>query len=104
MTRLRAAFRPWLLAAVSLVAVTAAFAVARPSDEPQDRAERPHQEYLSQEVQAESIVPTLNDLDQEGWELFQIIPVWTVRPDNGDSSLVPKSYQVFGRRPIKTGK
>ncbi|MEO6807912.1 MAG: hypothetical protein ABI353_02230 [Isosphaeraceae bacterium] len=104
MTRLRATFRPWLLAAVSLVAVTAAFAVARPSDEPKDQAERPHQEYLSQEVQAEAIVQTLNSLDQEGWDLFQVVPLWNIGADVGGTKLEAKTYQVFGRRPVKGGK
>ena len=57
-------------------------------------------EYLSQEVQPDAMVPTLNDLDAQGWEVFQVVPIWKVESFNGDSSLIPKSYQVFGRRPV----
>jgi hypothetical protein len=62
---------------------------------------RPKQEYLHQEVQADEIVKTLNDLDGQGWDLFQIVPVWKFNNDNGNATLEAKSYQVFGRRPLK---
>lgn len=59
---------------------------------------RPKMEYLSQEVQADAVVPTMNDLDAQGWDLFQVIPIWEFKNANGANTLEAKSYQVFGRR------
>ena len=57
-------------------------------------------EFLNQEVQADTVVESLNDLSKNGWEVFQIIPVWKIAPvPGGDNGLIPKSYQVFARRP-----
>lgn len=65
---------------------------------------RPRLEYLQQEVQADAIVQTLNDLDAQGWDLFQIVPAWSFKNENGEATLVAKTYQVFGRRPLKPEK
>jgi hypothetical protein len=56
------------------------------------------QEYTHQEVQAASIVATLNDLSKQGWDVFQIIPSWTIKNEDGTTDLTPKTYQVFARR------
>ncbi len=58
-----------------------------------------HLEFLHQEVPANTITTTLNDFDKQGWEIFQVIPVWVIKNENADTTLVPKSYEVFGRRP-----
>ncbi len=55
---------------------------------------------MQQEVQAGSITQSLNDFDKQGWEIFQVIPVWQVKNENAETLLVPRAYEVFGRRPI----
>ncbi len=57
-------------------------------------------EYTQQEVQANAVVQTLNDLAKQRWEVFQIVPYWTLRNQNGENELAPKNYEVFARRPI----
>ncbi len=58
------------------------------------------QEFTHQEVQAALIVATLNDLSKQGWDVFQVIPGWTIKAEDGVTDLVPKTYQVFARRPV----
>jgi hypothetical protein len=58
-------------------------------------------EYLHQDVQADAIVQSLNDLDGQGWGIFQIVPAWQFKNDGAEAALVPKTYQVFGRRPLR---
>jgi hypothetical protein len=88
----------WLWAPVLVLAgmATLAFAQFGGAGAP---AAKPKMEYLHQEVQSDAMVQTLNDLDGQGWELFQVVPVWSIRTDNGETSLAAKTYQVFGRRP-----
>jgi hypothetical protein len=93
----------WLWLSLAVVAGTAAVAYAQFGGAGVPR-ERPRMEYLQQEVQADAIVQTLNDLDGQGWDLFQIVPAWSFKNDNGEATLIAKTYQVFGRRPLKTGK
>jgi|GEM_PF-4721596 len=64
----------------------------------------PAMEFTHQEVQAETVVQTLNDLSKQGWEIFQIVPTWTVGNQNGGTELTPKTYQVFGRKPLAEAK
>jgi hypothetical protein len=59
---------------------------------------RPVQEFTHQEVQAAAVVATLNDLSKQGWEVFQIIPAWTIKSEDGTTDLAPKFYEVFARR------
>ena len=61
---------------------------------------KPKLEYLHQEIKSDAVVQTMNDLDKQGWEVFQVIPSWTIRNDNGETSLTPTGYQLFGRRPL----
>jgi hypothetical protein len=56
-------------------------------------------EFTHQEVQAASVIATLNDLSKQGWEVFQIIPAWTIKNDDGATELTPKFYEVFARKP-----
>lgn len=94
----RPAFRHWIIWAIALVAGSALIAHARlGGDEPPDR---PRMEYLNQEVQADAVVESLNNLDKQGWDVVQIIPVWKLQEEGAGNTLVPKSYQVFGRRPV----
>jgi hypothetical protein len=61
-------------------------------------------EYVNQEVQANAITQTLNDLDSQGWSIFQVIPSWQVKGEGGEAALEPRAYIVFGRRPIRDNK
>lgn len=93
-------FRLW--AAVALVSAGTALALAQQAGG--DRAaQRSHarMEYVHQDVQADAVVQTLNDLDGQGWTIFQIIPSWQLKNDNGQNDLLPKAYEVFGRRPAR---
>ena len=63
-------------------------------------AKPPMLEYLHQEVKSDAVVQTLNDLSKQGWEVFQLMPNFTIKNDNGETSLSPTGYQIFGRRPL----
>ena len=95
---------PRLLLATLLLATTAAVAFAQfggANEKLAGAAARPKMEYLHQEVLTAGIVETLNDLDGQGWEVFQVVPVWSIRNQGDNNLLEPKSYQVFGRRAVK---
>lgn len=98
----RYSVRQWLVWAIALVAGSAIIAQvprgsrgeAGPADAP------PIVEFAHQNVDADGIVQTLNDLSKNGWEVFHLVPVWRLsNADGADTSLVPKSYDVFARRP-----
>ena len=63
-----------------------------------DPPARSRSEYDSQEVRTEALAATLNDLDAQGWEPVQIVPLWTIENENGVSKLSPKTYQVVSKR------
>lgn len=85
-----------LFVAVGLLFTVVVFASAQLGGGP--TVLKPRLEYLHQEVKSDAVVQTMNELDKQGWELFQIIPSWTIKNDNGEASLAPTSYQLFGRR------
>ena len=95
--------RPWRVAAALLVlavlgtatAALAQFGQLSPPPRPVSVLE-----FSQQEVQANALVATLNDMSKQHWDVFQITPVWSLRNQNGEAELIPKSYQVFGRRPV----
>jgi hypothetical protein len=92
----------WLVLALAVVAGSTALALAQQAGgERGDPAARVRLEYLSQEVLADDVVQTLNDLDSQGWDLVQLVPIWTFRNEAGENGLVARSYQVFARRPVK---
>ena len=91
-----------VLVGVFVTAVSAGLAYAQiAGKDAAPRAASPHvvQEFSHQEVQAAAVVATLNDLSKQGWEVFQVIPSWTLKNEDGVNDLIPKSYQVFARRP-----
>jgi hypothetical protein len=57
-------------------------------------------EFVNQEVQADALTQTLNDLDGQGWDIFQVTPSWAIRNENGEAQLAPRAYMIFGRRPF----
>ncbi len=57
------------------------------------------QEYTQQEVQANALVETLNEMSKQRREVFQVIPVWKFQDQGGGAELVAVRYQVLGRRP-----
>ena len=59
-----------------------------------------HFEYLHQEIQANSLTQSLNELDGQGWEIFQLAPSWQIKNENAETVLSPRAYEVFGRRAI----
>ncbi len=95
--------RRWLPWAFLVLAGTATIAFARfaPNASPSDVATHPRMEFVNQDVQADVVVKTLNDLEAQGWEVFQIIPIWKLQNEGDSNGLVASSYQVFGRRPVK---
>lgn len=96
----RPTIRHWVIWSIALVIGSTIIARAQVGGGSLATAAR--QEFLSQEVQADAIVETLNDLSKNGWEVFQILPTWKLNnADGAEASLVVKSYQVFGRRPAK---
>ena len=46
------------------------------------------------------LVQTLNDMGKQHWEIFQIVPTWSINNENNVTEMVPKGYQIFGRRPV----
>jgi hypothetical protein len=94
-----------LWVALGFVCVFATIAWSRqPADAPAAVDQAARMEYLHQEVLADSVVQTLNDLDGQGWNIFQIVPTWQFKNDNGENALVPRGYQLFGKRPLKGAK
>jgi hypothetical protein len=106
---MRSSTRLWSLTSVRLwvalvlLVMVARVALAQVGGAPTPRP-RVKMEYVHQEVQADAVVQTLNDLDGQGWNIFQIVPTWQLKNENSEGALVPKTYQVFGRRPAGEGK
>ena len=89
--------RPRIVLAASLALILGLSAIAYG----QIAAARPrHFEYLHQEVLTSALTQTMNDLDVQGWEIFQVVPVWQIKNENAETLLAPKSYEIFGRRAI----
>jgi hypothetical protein len=59
-----------------------------------------HFEYVHQEILASALTQSLNDLDGQGWEIFQVVPTWQIKNENAETILSPRAYEVFGRRAI----
>jgi len=59
-----------------------------------------HFEYVHQEILASVLTQSLNDLDGQGWEVFQVVPSWQIKNENAETVLSPRAYEVFGRRAI----
>jgi hypothetical protein len=59
-----------------------------------------HFEYLHQEILANTLTQSLNELDGQGWEVFQVVPSWKIKNENDETILSPRAYEVFGRRVI----
>jgi hypothetical protein len=64
----------------------------------------PTMEYTQQEVQANGLVETLNEMGKQRWEIFQVLPVWKFQDQGGGAELSPVRYQILGRRPKGEGK
>src|SRR4051812_44089932 len=62
------------------------------------------QEYTQQEVQANALVDTLNEMGKEHWEVFQVVPIWKFQDQGGGAEMSPIRYQVLGKRAKGTGK
>jgi hypothetical protein len=60
-------------------------------------------EFTEQEVQADAVVQTLNDMSKQRWEIFQVVPAWTIKNANGATELVARSYQIFAKKPVFGG-
>jgi hypothetical protein len=95
--------RSLVLGTILLLGVaTAAYAQYAVQGGPGGLVQRPVYEYTQQEVQAALLVQTLNDLSKQHWDVFQVIPAWTVRNQNGETELAAKTYQIIARRPMET--
>jgi hypothetical protein len=55
-------------------------------------------EYTQQEVQANALVETLNEMGKQHWEIFQVVPVWKFQDQGGGAEMAPIRYQIIGRR------
>lgn len=89
-----------LLIFLAFAAFAAAATFARSSNNKDRSAEKRHWEYLREEADAANVVAKLNELDRDGWDVFQVVPVWNVKNDDGSTSLVPQKYQVFGKKAL----
>ena len=99
-TGFRKALPVWAWVLIIVGSATLVFAQFGPGGPP-----KPRLEYHKQEVPASTFVTTVNDLDGQGWDVFQVVPVWTIERGNDDQTkLVPQAYEVFARRPLKPGK
>jgi hypothetical protein len=58
----------------------------------------PTMEYTQQEVLANSLVETLNEMGKQHWEIFQVVPVWKFQDQGGGAEMAPIRYQIIGRR------
>ncbi len=59
-----------------------------------------HFEYTHQEVLSNALTQSLNELDAQGWEIFQVIPSWQIKNENAETVLAPRAYEVFARRVV----
>ncbi len=100
----RPPLRHWFFLSLALLAGSTIIANAQLGGASSEKP-RPQLEYLNQDIQANLVVESLNELDKQGWDVFTIIPVWKFENQGGDNSgLIPQSYQVFGRRPVQAAK
>jgi hypothetical protein len=94
--------RPWRHPRIAIGAALLLIAVLAAASSGQVAGKGParHFEYVHQEVQANVLTQSLNDLDGQGWEVFQIVPSWAIKNENAETVFTPRAYVVFGRRPI----
>lgn len=64
-------------------------------------APRPASEFTTISASSEAVVDSLNNLDRQGWDVMQIIPVWKLSQEEGVTELQASSYRIFARRPVK---
>ncbi len=57
-------------------------------------------EYVHQEIRVADLTQSLNDLDGQGWEVFQVVPTWQIKNENAETILAPRAFEVFGRRSV----
>ncbi len=95
-TLLRASRSPRLVLIAALMLLAGVVALA-PG---QARPAAGHFEYVHQEVSANTVTQSLNDLDAQGWEVFQVVPSWQIKNENAETILAPRAFEVFGRRPV----
>ena len=62
------------------------------------------QEFTQQEVQANALVETLNEMSKERWEIFQVVPIWKFQDQGGGAEMTPIRYQILGHRPKAADK
>lgn len=58
-------------------------------------------EFTTIAASSEGVVDSLNNLDRQGWDVMQIIPVWKITNDAGATELQASSYRIFAKRPLK---
>lgn len=58
-------------------------------------------EFTTIAASSEGVVDSLNNLDRQGWDVMQIIPVWKLSQDSGATELQASSYRIFAKRPLK---
>lgn len=91
--------RAWIFATALLLG-TASLAFAQFGGTSGGVPRSPQLEFTQQEVQAEALVKTCNDLSKDGWDVFQVLPIWKILNQNGENELVPTRFQILGRRPL----
>jgi hypothetical protein len=94
--------RPWRHPRVAIGTALLFIAVLAAATSGQVTGKGParHFEYVHQEVSPDVLTRTLNDLDGQGWEIFQIVPSWGIKNENAETILAARAYMVFGRRNI----
>jgi hypothetical protein len=55
-------------------------------------------EFTQQEVLANSLVETLNEMGKQHWDIFQVVPIWKFQDQGGGAEMTPIRYQILGRR------
>jgi hypothetical protein len=94
--------RPWRHPRVAIGTALLLIAVLAAATSGQVAGKGParHFEYVHQEVQPNVLTQSLNDLDGQGWEVFQIVPSWGIKNENNETVLTPRAYEIFGRRAV----
>ncbi len=85
----------------AFLALACAYPFASAQTKPAGDPHKTRLEYTMVSVVRTDVSETMGNLDKEGWQVFQVVPVWKIGNDNGSGELEAIRYDVFAKRPLE---